>query len=254
MRTGYIEETGYCMVDDAAAFALLQRFAETLVNRYDLDDVLSDLAGELRKVLDVAGAGVMLADGNNDLRFVSSSDDVLTRLEDLQIELDEGPCLRAYQTAQPIIATDLRDDERFPEFGPRAVEEGMVAVFSYPLQYEEKVFGALNLYRREAGTLDEQQQDLGAAFSDISTLYLMHGSDDDRREQVNRQLQGALDSRVMIEQAKGFVAAVRGVSAEDGFDMIRRYARGNGRKLREVSSEIVQRELDVDELPQLAAQ
>ncbi|MBW3606225.1 MAG: GAF and ANTAR domain-containing protein [Actinobacteria bacterium] len=237
------------MVDDSAAFALLQRFAETLVRRYDLDEVLSDLAGELKRVLDVAGAGVMLADENNDLRFVSSSDEVLTRLEDLQIELGEGPCLRAYRTAAPVIATDLHDDERFPNFGPRAVESGMVAVFSYPLQYEEQVFGALNLYRREPGTLDEQQQDLGAAFSDISTLYLMHGSDDERREQVNRQLQGALDSRVIIEQAKGFVAASCGLAISDAFEVIRRYARGNGRKLREVASQIVQGHLEVDELP-----
>ncbi|CAN5854015.1 GAF and ANTAR domain-containing protein [soil metagenome] len=242
------------MVDESAAFALLQRFAKTLVHQYDLDEVLSDLAGELKNVLDVAGAGVMLADDNEDLRFVSSSDDVLTHLEDLQIELDEGPCLRAYRTASRVMATDLRDDERFPNFGPRAVDVGMVAVFSYPLQYEEQVFGALNLYRHEAGNLDEHQEELGAAFSDISTLYLMHGSDDERREQVNRQLQGALDSRVMIEQAKGFVAAVRDVSTDDGFDMIRTYARGNGRKLREVATEIVRRDLAVDELPQLAAQ
>lgn len=242
------------MVDESAAFALLQRFARTLVHQYDLDEVLSDLAGDLKKVLDVAGAGVMLADVDDNLRFVSSSDDVLTRLEDLQIELDEGPCLRAYKTAERVLATDLRDDERFPNFGPRAVKEGMVAVFSYPLHYEEQVFGALNLYRGEAGNLDEQQQELGAAFSDISTLYLMHGSDDERREQVNSQLQGALDSRVIIEQAKGFLAAACDLSPSDGFEVMRRYARGNGRKLREVASEIVERRLTVDELPQPAPQ
>ncbi|HSJ44318.1 MAG TPA: GAF and ANTAR domain-containing protein [Euzebyales bacterium] len=236
------------MVNDAAAFSLLQRFARTLVHHYDLDEVLTELAGELTEVLEVAGAGVMLADDNRDLRFVSSSDQTLKHLEDLQIELDEGPCLWAYRRAERVMATDLRDDDRFPEFGPRAVEAGMLAVFSYPLRYEEQVFGALNLYRKEPGGLEEQQEELGAAFSDVSTLYLMHGSDDERREQVNRQLQGALDSRVIIEQAKGFVAATCGTTAAEGFEMLRDYARGNGRRLREVATEVVERRIRVDDL------
>lgn len=236
------------MVDDAAAFSLLQRFARTLVHQYDLDEVLTGLAGELKEVLDVAGAGVMLADDNRDLRFVSSSDETLKHLENLQIELGEGPCLWAYRRAERVMATDLRDDDRFPKFGPRAVEAGMLAVFSYPLQYEEQVFGALNLYRKEPGGLDEEQEELGAAFSDVSTLYLMHGSDDERREQLNRQLQGALDSRVIIEQAKGFVAAACETTAAEGFEMLRDYARGNGRRLREVATQVVERRIPVDDL------
>ena len=236
------------MVDNAAAFSLLQRFARTLVQEYDLDDVLTELAGELKAVLDVAGAGVMLTDENHDLRFVSSSDETLKHLEDLQIELDEGPCLRAYREAERVMATDLRDDGRFPRFGPRAVKAGMLAVFSYPLQYEERVFGALNLYRKEPGGLDSYQEELGAAFSDIATLYLMHGSDDERREQLNRQLQGALDSRVVIEQAKGFVAASCGTTPADGFEMLRDYARGNGWRLREVATRVVERRIAIDDL------
>jgi len=236
------------VVNDAAAFSLLQRFARTLVHQYDLDEVLTELAGELKEVLEVAGAGVMLADDNHDLRFVSSSDETLKHLEDLQIELDEGPCLRAYRTADRVMATDLRDDDRFPEFGPRAVEAGMLAVFSYPLQYEEEVFGALNLYRKEPGRMDEHQEELGAAFSDVSTLYLMHGSDDERREQLNHQLQGALDSRVIIEQAKGFIAATCDTTAADGFEMLRDYARGNGRRLREVATQVVERGIAIDDL------
>ena len=236
------------MVDDAGAFTLLQRFARTLVRQYDLDDVLSDLAGELRDVLEVAGAGVMLVDDNDDLRFVSSSDEVLKHLEDLQIELDEGPCLRAYKTAEQVFAPDLRDDSRFPKFGPRAVDAGMLAVFSYPLHYEEQVFGALNLYRTEPGKLDENQRKLGAAFADISTLYLMHGSDDERREQVTRQLQGALDSRVLIEQAKGFVAATCGVTISEAFEMLRGHARANGQRLRTVATDVVEHRLPTDDL------
>lgn len=236
------------MVDDAAARRLLGRFAKTLVREYDIDDVLSELAGELQRILDVAGAGVMMVDGENNLRFVSSSDGTLKRLEDLQIELDEGPCLEAFRTGRRVIAEDLRDDPDFPEFGPRAVEAGMLAVYSYPLHYEHRAFGALNLYRREPGALEEAQIELGAAVADIATLYLMHGSDDEQRERINRQLQGALDSRVIIEQAKGFVAAVLDITPNDAFDVIRAYARGNGHRLRQVAGEIIEGTIRVEQL------
>lgn len=236
------------MVDDAAARELLQRFAKTLVREYDIEEVLEDLAGELRQILDVAGAGVMMVDSDDHLRFVSSSDEKLKYLEDLQIELDEGPCLHAFRIGDRVIAEDLRNDSRFPKFGPRAVEAGMLAVFSYPLHYEQRAFGALNLYRSEPGELDETQHEMGAAFADIATLYLMHGSDDEQRERITRQLQGALDSRVLIEQAKGFVAASHDISPDDAFEVIRRYARGRGRNLREVAAEIVERKIPAHEL------
>lgn len=236
------------MVNDAAARELLQRFAKTLVREYDIDEVLGDLAGELRSILDVAGAGVMLVDDDDNLRLVSSSDGKLKYLEDLQIELNEGPCLQAYRTGERVFAADLRYDPEFPKFGPRAVEVGMLAVFSYPLHYEQRAFGALNLYRSEPGGFEESQKEVGAAFADIATLYLMHGSDDEQRERINRQLQGALDSRVLIEQAKGFVASACGLTVDQAFDLVRRHARGNGRELREVASEIVERRLPIAEL------
>jgi len=236
------------MVDDAAARELLARFAKTLVREFDLDEVLHELAGELQQILDVAGAGVMLADSDDNLRFVSSSDDTLKYLEDLQIELDEGPCLQAYRTRQRVMATDLRNDPEFPRFGPRAVEVGMLAVYSYPLQYEERTFGALNLYDGEPGPLEPVQEELGAAVSDMATLYLMHGSDDEQRERVNRQLQGALDSRVIIEQAKGFIAAVLDMTPDESFDVLRRYARHRGRNLRELAHEVVGRRVKIGDL------
>lgn len=236
------------MVDDAAALALLQRFARTLVCEYDIDTVLSDLAGQLQTVLDVEGAGVMLADDDGHLRLTSSSDERLERLEDLQIRLGEGPCLSAYMTNTQVVTTDLRTDPRFRKFGPRAVEVGMLAVFSWPLHYEQETFGALNLYRSQPGSLDDGQEELGAAFADIAALYLMHGADDERREIINRQLRGALDSRVIIEQAKGFVASARDTTPDKAFDLLRSYARNHGTKLRAISLDVIERRLQVDDL------
>lgn len=235
-------------MNDRLALDLLQRFAMTLVREYDLDDVLTELAGRLRAVVQVEGAGVMLADDDGNLRLTSSSDERLETLEDLQIELDEGPCLMAYRERTRIIALDLANDPRFPRFGPRAIEHGMRSVFSFPLHYDGRAFGALNLYRSEPGVLTDDQADMGAAMADVATLYLMHGADDEIRERINRQLQGALDSRVVIEQAKGFIAARCGVDAETAFTLLRNHARRNGRKLRELARQVVAGTVDVEEL------
>lgn len=242
------------MIDQHAALELMQRFARTLVGTYDLDEVLSDLAGRLQYVLDVEGAGVMLADAEGTLRFTSSSDDKLERLEDLQIELGEGPCLLAYETGKPVMATDLRGDRDFPRFGPRAVEAGLHAVYSYPLQYEARSFGALNLYRSQPGPLGTEREELGETFADIAALYLMHGADDERRDIINRQLQGALDSRVVIEQAKGFVAAACDITPAAAFTALRGYARRHGTPLRTIALDVVERTLSADALLASGAQ
>lgn len=235
-------------VDHRGFWKVLDRFAGTLVDRYDLDDVLRALAADIRDVLDVVGAGIMLADDDGDLHFASTSDEVLGRLEALQIELDEGPCLLAYRTGQTVLAADLDDDDRFRKFGPRAVEAGMGAVFSFPMQVEQQVFGALNLYQHQAARFSDDQIEAGQTFANVATSYLMNASSVDQQHALTAQLQRALDSRVVIEQAKGFVCARLGVALVDAFELIRGHARRNQRTVRDVARDLLHGDLDVDEL------
>lgn len=233
-------------MDQERLAAVLRRFAGTLVEDYALDDVISRLSSDAKAILGVLGAGVMLSDEEGTLRFVSSSDPVLAKLESLQIELDEGPCLLAYRSGESIQADDLLSDERFPNFGPRAAEVGMRAVYSFPLVHGGSAIGALNFYRDEAGALDEGTARAGETLADVATAYILHAREDDRSRVLTKQLQAALDSRVLIEQAKGYLAARLDLGVDEAFHRLRRYARFNGVPLRTVARDVLERRLTMD--------
>jgi GAF domain-containing protein len=226
-------------VDHRGFWRVLERFAGTLVDRYNLDDVLEQLGVDITEVLDVAGAGIMLADESGSLRFCSTSNEVLRKLEKLQIDLDEGPCLLAYRSGEIVLAEDLRDDPRFPSFGTRAVEVGMAAVYSFPMRLDQQVIGALNLYAETAHAFSPDQIEVGGVFADVGTMYLLNARDIAQRDLLTSQLQHALDSRVLIEQAKGVVAERHGVDVETAFDILRRHARNHSRSLREVCQAVL---------------
>lgn len=226
--------------------AVLRRFAGTLVQDYALQDVIVRLSSEIQAVLDVRGAGVMLSGEDGRLRFVSSSDPVLEHLEALQIELEEGPCLLAFRTGEPVMADDLLADTRFRTFAPRAAAVGMRAVYSFPLRHQGTSIGALNFYREDASSLDEEARRAGEILADVATAYILHAREDDRSRMLAAQLQGALDSRVVIEQAKGFLAARLDVSVDEAFRLLRTYARSQGAHLRMVATDVLARRIGMD--------
>ena len=236
------------MVEHAHITSVLRRFAGTLVGEYDLDEVLATLGEDVARTLDCAGAGVMLGDRQGDLRFVSTSDPVLDRLEKLQIEGDEGPCLLAYRTGEAVVASNLDDDPRFPDFGPRAVEEGMHAVYSFPMHLQGETIGALNLYADHSGGLSDDEVSLGRTFADVATIYVVHARDVEDHEELTAGLQKALDTRIVVEQAKGFLVARNRIEPRAAFDLLRRYARSHSTKVRQVALDIVEGRLAPDEL------
>ncbi len=236
------------MVDHAHITSVLRRFAGTLVGEYELDEVLATLGEDVARTLDCAGAGVMLGDRQGDLRFVSTSDPVLDRLEKLQIEGDEGPCLLAFRTGEHVVAGDLSEDSRFPHFGPRAVEEGMQAVYSFPMHLQGETIGALNLYADHPGELTEDQLALGRTFADVATIYVVHARDVEDHEELTAGLQKALDTRIVVEQAKGFLVARNRIEPRAAFDLLRRYARSHSSKVRDVALDVVEGRLAPDQL------
>lgn len=240
------------MVDHARATTILRRFAGTLVNEYDLVDVLEQLGQDVALALGCAGAGAMLGDREGALHFVSTSDDVLTTLEQLQIELDEGPCLLAFRTGETVVAADLAADERFPAFGPRAVEAGMCAVYSFPMHLQDTTIGALNLYARDAGDLTEEALTLGQSMADVATIYVVHARDLEDHRELTSGLQKALDTRVIIEQAKGFLARHWKIDPKQAFELMRHHSRSNSIRVRDVAADIVSGDLAPDDLERRA--
>jgi len=227
------------LINHVSLHDLFARFARCLVDGYQLQDVITDLGHEMRTALGVAGAGIMMEDDEGHLRFMSTSDGTLRTLEQLQIQLGEGPCLMAFRKGERVIASDLRSDARFERFGPLAVAAGMRAVYSFPMIQTGTSIGAMNLYRSEPGPLTEEQMSIGETFADIASAFVVHAREDDHRALLNRQLQTALDSRILIEQAKGFVMARLEVDATQAFEALRRHARGNSLKLHDVARDIL---------------
>jgi GAF domain-containing protein len=236
-------------IDHIGLHELFARFARCLSDGYDLAGAIEQLGRDICATLSVAGAGIMVEDDESNLRFITTSDDRLRTLEKLQIELGEGPCLMAYQKAEQVIAADLSNDPRFPRFGILAVAAGMRAVYSFPMIQADQPIGAMNLYRSSPGPLTAEQISIGQMFADVASAFIVHAREDDHRALLNRQLQTALDSRIVIEQAKGFVRARRNVDASCAFEALRRYARNHSTRLLDIASQVLEGELSVDELP-----
>lgn len=219
-----------------------------LLEDFDLEDVMSRLGDDIADVLDVAGAGVMLEDDAGTLRFVSASDPVLHALERLQVEYDEGPCLRAYREGVPVHATDLRDDDRFPRFAAEAIGVGMGSVFSFPLHSGDGVIGALNLYDRSGHTLSDEETEAARTLTRVATTYLLNARDINRFRSENEHLTRALERRVLVEQAKGYLRATAGLAPDAAWDLLRRYARARQLRAIDVARQVLDGDLDVADL------
>lgn len=224
---------------------LLKTFARTLVTDYPVAEMLDRLCNEVVEILGCSGAGVMLEDEAGDLRFVAASDDTVREIETLQIELREGPCLHAYRTGDVVVIADLQTDRRFPAFSPRARGVGMASVQSFPLRADDQCIGALNMYSGKVANFGDDEIDAGRVLADVATTYILNCRTLEESYKLTGQLQKALDSRVVIEQAKGKLAEQLQVGVVEAFEVMRRYARNNGRKLHDVASEIVDGTLKV---------
>ena len=225
---------------------LLKRFARTLIDDYPIQEALDSLCAEIATVLDVDGAGVMLEDADGHLRFVSASDELVRAIEALQIELGEGPCRHAYTTGEVTLIPNLERDERFPDFSPRAAAVGMASVQSYALKTGDQCVGALNVYSRTPTTFGDDVAETGQLLADLCTAYIVNARALTESYKVAGQLQHALDSRVVIEQAKGKVSEQLALSIGEAFEVMRTFARNNGRNLHEVATEVVDGRLKLE--------
>jgi GAF domain-containing protein len=221
------------------AFATL---ADSLVAGFDVIELLQTLVETCRRVLDVEEAGILLADDLGDLEVVASTSASL--VETMQLDARSGPCWTCFTTAEPVLLPDVDVDAgRWPEFVVVAREQGFRSVHAVPLRLRGTVIGTLNLLGSAVGVLGERDVRVAQALADVATIGILQERALRESSLVQQQLQGALDTRVVIEQAKGVVAHVRGVSTDEAFVLIRRHARDNRLKLADVAQQLVAREL-----------
>lgn len=224
--------------------------ADTLVDEFDLIDFLHMLTDRTATLVDAATVGLLLADPRGRLEFLAASDENTKLLELFQVQTSEGPCLDAFHTATPVINADLADAAgRWPRFAPRATAAGFRSVHAFPLRLRSQVIGALNVFGRETGpSLSEADVPIVQALADIAAIGLLQERAIRRGELLTEQLQGALNSRIIIEQAKGAIAQARGVSVDEAFTLIRSYARAGNHRIGDLARTIVS---DPDRIPDL---
>jgi GAF domain-containing protein len=216
--------------------------ADTMVADFDILDFLHMLTDRTVQLLGASAAGVMLADPRGELRVAAASTEEAGLLELFQLQNDQGPCLECFRTGRPVTAGDLSAAaQRWPRFAQAAVQAGFVTVEALPMRLRDQVIGALNLFRAEPGSFDPADLRIAQALADVATIGLLHERNVRRRETVAEQLQAALNSRVVIEQAKGKLAERLGIDMDRAFKILRDYARTTNQHLTDVARDFVTR-------------
>ena len=181
------------MTRDQQLSDVLSEFARTMVTDFPIQAILDHLVVRIVDVLPITAAGVTLIAPGTSPRYVAASDAAALRFEELQADLGDGPCVAAYETGQTISVADLRDDDRFPAFGPPAVDAGLAAVFTLPLRQGDKCLGALDLYRNTPGFLDADALADAHTLADVAAAYLANAqARADLRDSAERYRESAL--------------------------------------------------------------
>jgi len=214
--------------------------ADNLVDDFDVVDLLTTLSDRCVEVLDVSAAGIMLVAPDGHLQVMCSSDENMRVVELFELQSQEGPCLECYHSGVPAGSADLdADHARWPRFAPVARAAGYRAAEAVPMRLRNQIVGALNLFHNETGTLSVDDVAIAQALADIATIAILQHNTAIETRVVNEQLTVALNSRIVIEQAKGVIAERSGVDVVRAFDLLRSYARSNSRRLAEVAAQIV---------------
>jgi len=212
---------------------------DTMVADFDIIDFLHVLTSRSVELLNVSAAGLLLADPRGELRVVAASSEAVRLLELFQLQSDEGPCLDCFRSGQPVSAADLGADRRWPQFAAAAGQAGFSAVQALPMRLRDQVIGALNLFRGAAGDFDADSVRVGQALADVATISLLHERSMRRSDTLNEQLQAALNSRVVIEQAKGKLAERLGIDVNQAFTLLRDQARNRNQRLSDLARAFV---------------
>ncbi|HEX3907444.1 MAG TPA: GAF and ANTAR domain-containing protein [Mycobacteriales bacterium] len=221
--------------------------ADTLVDDYDVVDLLDQLVTACVDLLDVAAAGLLLDDQRGNLAVVASSSEESRLLEIFQLQNNEGPCLDCVRGGAAVLSGDLElDESRWPRFVPVARLAGFRSVAALPLRLRDQTIGGLNLFDSRVDRVTPDERRLAQALADVATIGILQRRFAHRSTMVAEQLQHALNSRVVIEQAKGVLAERNGVTMEVAFIALRRHARNHNFKLTDVAKRVVRGDIGSD--------
>lgn len=227
----------------------LVELADSLVADFDVVDLLTLLADRCVGTFDVAAAGVMLAGPDGVLRVVASSSEEMRVLELFEEQAAEGPCLDCYRTGEPVTNQQLATaHDRWPRFAPEAIEAGFTSVQALPMRLRGAGIGALNLFHTDESAISPQSTALAQAFADVATIAILQNRASREAQAVNEQLSQALNSRIVIEQAKGMIAERLDLEMGAAFERLRGHARNQNLRLADVATAIIEGDFDASSL------
>ncbi|MGH3884990.1 MAG: GAF and ANTAR domain-containing protein [Pseudonocardiaceae bacterium] len=228
-------------IDERLAQTFVE-LADTLVADFDLMEFLHTLTEQCVQLLDADAAGLLLADGRGALRLVAASTDQAQVIELFQLQADEGPCLDCYRSGQIVGVGDLRSAEatrRWPGFADASTEMGFGGVHAIPMRLRDEIIGTLNLFHAAAAGPDPVTARVARSLVDVATIGLLQERALRHQEILTEQLQTALNSRVLIEQAKGILAERHGFDPERAFTVLRHYARNHNHPLTALACDVI---------------
>jgi GAF domain-containing protein len=229
------------MIPNARLADVFVETADTLVADFDLVDFLDHLTDHVAAVSGADAVGLVLDDARGRLQFMAASNDAGKALELFQLQSFEGPCLDAFNTQQPVVNADLgRSSDIWPSFAPMALAGGFSSVHAFPMRLRDDVIGALNLFGRAAASFDPEEIRIVQSLADIATIAILQERTIAHAEFLSGQLQGALNSRIVIEQAKGALSRIEGVSVDEAFVIMRDRARSQQTRLVDIARDILE--------------
>lgn len=236
-------------VDHGALRRVMSDYAAALVDGdYDVAEVLYQLSDQCVTVLAIAGAGVSLRNAGGELEFVTATDGRASRMETEQVGLGDGPCFHAFRTGQVIAVGDLETDDRWPDHHTIATAVGYRGVMGVPMPAGRAPIGALNLYDSEPREWSPEDVEVAELLANMAAGYVLMARSIADSRTLTEQLQHALDSRIVVEQAKGMLAARLGVDVNEAFEQLRSHARATRQRVRDVARSVVEGQMSSDEV------
>ncbi len=226
------------MPDREQLLASLAAFARSMTEVYDVDEALNRLGDALAAAIGVTGVGISVTDPDGLLRYTTATNELVAEIEQVQERAQRGPCYEAFKIHRPVLVSDIDERPDWAEFRDAAGKLGLRAVAGVPMSVRRDVLGAVNLYERHERTWTPEDIETAGLFSDMAAGYLLHTALEESRH-LAEQLQNALDSRVVIEQAKGVLASEWGVSVDEAFTHLRSHVRRQGMTLHDAAVAVV---------------
>jgi GAF domain-containing protein len=228
------------MYREAVLTRTLVKLADTLVADFDVIELLTLVADSCVDVLGVGAAGIMLAAPDGHLRVMASSSEAMRVLELFELQSDEGPCMDAHRTGEPVLNQQLaRAAGRWPRFSAEALAAGFHSVQALPMRLRGSVVGVLNLFHIDPGFMSDADVEAAQALADMATIAILQHRAAREAQVVNQQLQLALSSRIVVEQAKGMVAERQNVEMAQAFALLRTHARNHNLRLVNVAQQVI---------------